>query len=138
LDYKRSRKKEKIIMAIRTESLGKQQVKPVVESQVSAADQAMGAAMIASGIGSLVLGIAIILAEVSPGFKTFVTWNSGVGPLSGKTGVSVIAFVFSWVVLHYALKGKSVSLTTSFIWTIALVVLGLLLTFPPVFMSFGG
>ena len=125
-------------MAIRTESLGKQQVKPVAESQVSAADQAMGASMVASGIGSLVLGIAIVLSEVSPGFKAFVTWNKGVGPLSGKTGLSVIAFVVAWIVLHYAFKGKPISLTTSFIWTIVLVVLGLLLSFPPVFMAFGG
>lgn len=125
-------------MAIRTESLGKQQVKPVTESQVNAADQAMGASMIASGIGSLVLGIAIVLAEVSPGFKTFATWNSGVGPLSGKTGLSMIAFAFSWVVLHYAFRNRSITLTTSFMWTIVLVVLGLLLSFPPVFMSLGG
>jgi hypothetical protein len=125
-------------MAMRTESLGKQQVKPVVESEVSVADQAMGASMIASGIGSLVLGIAIVLAEVSPALKAFLTWNKGVGPLSGKTGVSIIAFVLSWVVLHYAFRNKSISLTTSFIWTIVLVVLGLLLSFPPVFMSFGG
>lgn len=125
-------------MAMRMESLGKQQVKPVAVSEVSVADQAMGASMIASGIGSLVLGIAIVLAEVSPAIKAFLTWSKGVGPLSGKTGLSVIAFVLSWVVLHYAFRNKSISLTTSFIWTVVLVVLGLLLTFPPVFMSFGG
>lgn len=106
------------------------------ETHISVADRAMGASMIASGIGSLVLGIAIVLSEVSTDFKTFVTWNSGVGPLSGKTGLSIIAFVVSWVALHYAFQRRAVTLTTSFVITLVLVVLGLLLTFPPVFMSF--
>ncbi|MBZ0281711.1 MAG: hypothetical protein K8L97_13315 [Anaerolineae bacterium] len=126
-------------MATKTADFEKgQQVKSEVEAEISAADRALGASMIASGIGSLVLGITIILSEVSADFKTFLTWHSGAGPLSGKTGLSVIAFVVSWVLLHYAFQRKAISLTTSFIVTVVLVVLGLLLTFPPVFLSFGG
>jgi hypothetical protein len=104
----------------------------------TAADRAMSAAMIASGIGSLILGIAIVLSEVNASIKSFLTWNSGVGPLSGKTGVSVIAFVVSWVILHYAFQRRAISLTSAFIITVVLVVVGILLTFPPVFLSFGG
>jgi hypothetical protein len=58
--------------------------------------------------------------------------------LSGKTGLSIIAFIISWVALHYAFQRRAVSLTTAFLITLVLLVLGLLLTFPPVFMSFGG
>lgn len=125
-------------MATQTADLERGQSKSEAVVEVSAADRAMGASMIASGIGSLVLGIAIVLAEVNVDIKTFLTWNTGVGPLSGKTGVSIIAFVISWVVLHYAFQRRAISLTTSFVVTLVLVVLGLLLTFPPVFMSFGG
>ncbi|MBN8621292.1 MAG: hypothetical protein J0L63_20430 [Anaerolineae bacterium] len=125
-------------MATKTVDLERGQSKSEAVVEVSAADRAMGASMIASGIGSLVLGIAIVLAEVNADIKTFLTWNTGVGPLSGKTGVSIIAFVISWVILHYAFQRKAISLTTSFVVTLVLVVLGLLLTFPPVFMSFGG
>ncbi|MBL8116537.1 MAG: hypothetical protein JNJ78_03335 [Anaerolineae bacterium] len=125
-------------MATKTVDLERGQSKSEAVVEVSAADRAMGASMIASGIGSLVLGIAIVLAEVNADIKTFLTWNTGVGALSGKTGVSIIAFVISWVVLHYAFQRKAISLTTSFVVTLVLVVLGLLLTFPPVFMSFGG
>jgi len=125
-------------MATQTADLEKGQLKSETGTEISAADRAMGASMIASGIGSLVLGIAIVLAEVNADIKTFLTWNSGVGPLSGKTGVAVIAFIVSWAVLHYAFQRRAISLTTSFIVTLVLVVLGLLLTFPPVFMSFGG
>ena len=125
-------------MATQTTNLEKGEIKSETAVEVSAADRAMGASMIGSGIGALVLGIAIVLAEVNTGIKTFLTWNSGVGPLSGKTGVSVIAFIVSWVILHYAFQRKAISLMTSFIITVVLLVLGLLLTFPPVFTSFGG
>jgi hypothetical protein len=130
--------KENIIMATKTADLERGQIKSEAEAEIGAADRAMGASMIGSGIGSLVLGIAIVLSEVNADIKTFLTWSSGVGPLSGKTGVAVIAFVVSWVVLHYAFQRKAVSLTTSFIITLVLVALGILLTFPPVFLSFGG
>ncbi|MBW4437799.1 MAG: hypothetical protein KME04_11730 [Pleurocapsa minor GSE-CHR-MK-17-07R] len=125
-------------MATHTADLDLVQSKAEEAAQVSAADRAMGAAMIASGIGSLVLGLAIILSEVSAGIKTFLTWNSGVGSLSGKTGVSIIAFVVGWAVLHFVFKSRPISLMTSFIITVVLVALGLLLTFPPVFLMFGG
>jgi hypothetical protein len=124
-------------MATQIAGLRREQTKSTATTEISVADRAVGASMIASGIGSLVLGIAIVLAEVSPDIKSFLTWNKGVGPLIGKTGVSVIAFVLSWVVLHYVFQRKATNLTTSFIITVVLLVLGLLLTFPPVFMSFG-
>jgi hypothetical protein len=129
--------KENIIMTTQSADLQKGQIKSEAAVEVSAADRAMGASMIASGIGSLVLGIAIVLAEVNVDIKTFLTWNNGVGPLSGKTGVAVIAFIVSWAALHYAFQRKAINLTTSFFVTLVLVVLGLLLTFPPVFMAFG-
>lgn len=125
-------------MAMQTADLEREQIKSKTAVEISAADRAMGASMIASGIGSFVLGIAIVLSEVNVDIKTFLTWNSGVGPLSGKTGVAVIAFLVSWAVLHYAFQRRAISLTTSFIITLVLVVLGILLTFPPVFLSFAG
>lgn len=122
----------------RTASVESAQTKSMVRAEVSAADRAMGAAMIASGIGSLVLGIMIVLAEVSVDIKENLIWRDGVGPLSGKTGIAVIAFVVSWVLLHYIFQYKAISLTASFIVTAVLLVLGLLLTFPPIFISLAG
>ena len=125
-------------MATQAGKLNRAQVPTRVMAEISAADRAVSASMIASGIGSLVLGIAIVLAEVNAGIKTFLTWNSGVGPLSGKTGVAVLAFLASWGVLHYVFQRNPLTLMRSFVVTIVLLVLGLLLTFPPVFLAFGG
>jgi hypothetical protein len=43
------------------------------------------AAILAAGIGALVLGILTTWAEASEGFKEDLQWNDKVGPLSGKT-----------------------------------------------------
>ncbi len=106
----------------------------------SALDRAVGAAFIASGVGALVLGIVIALTEMPSmaSFKSALAWNGGVGPLSGKTGLSVIAFVLSWVGLHFFFKNRPIALTKSFTISIVLIVLGLLLSFPPVFEIFAG
>jgi hypothetical protein len=96
----------------------------------------MGASMIASGIGAVVLGILVVLAEANAQIKSALAWSSAVGPLSGKTSLMVLAFLVSWAVLHYIFQRRAVTLTTSFIWTISLLALGLVLTFPPVYTLF--
>jgi len=112
--------------------------RPVEEVEVSAVDRAVGAAFIASGIGATVLGIMIVLTEMpsGAGLKTALTFVQSVGPLSGKTGVAVIAFALSWVLLHYVFKKRAVTLTVSFVITVVLVALGVLLSYPPVFDLF--
>lgn len=112
----------------------------VQEVGSSVLDRAVGAAFIASGVGAFVLGLVIALTEMpsQAAFKTSLAWNSGVGPLSGKTGLAVIAFVISWVGLHFFFKNRPIPLTRSFAIAIVLLVLGLLLSFPPVFELFAG
>jgi hypothetical protein len=108
------------------------------DTQVTVLDREVGAAFIASGIGSFVLGILIVLTEMpsGAGLKSALAFVGPVGPLSGKTTVAVIAFVASWAILHFVFKNRAVKLTTSFIITVVLLALGLLLSFPPVFELF--
>jgi hypothetical protein len=65
-----------------------------VEKVSAKAQVAVGvasAAFVSSGIGCLVIGLMVTGAEMSAGLKTALTWSNPVGPLSGKTGVGVIA-----------------------------------------------
>lgn len=108
------------------------------------------AAFIAAGIASLVMGIGVVLNEASASIKSaigidfsaFLAFDknfglgSGVGALSGKVGLAVIAFVVSWVLLHLWLRGKEVNFRTGFIVALVLVALGFALTFPPIFLIF--
>lgn len=108
------------------------------------------AAFLAAGIASLVIGIGVLLNEASAtikgaigiDFNAFLQFDknfgfgSGVGPLSGKVGLAIIAFVVSWVVLHLWLRGKEVNFRTGFTIALVLVGLGFALTFPPIFKLF--
>ena len=113
-----------------------QSAPPVREYGSVDVESAVSAAMIASGIGSVTLGLMVIGSELSSGLKDFLTWTDGVGPLSGKTGVAVIAFVVSWFLLHAYVGNRPMTLRNGFSLAIVLVGLGLLMTFPPIFLLF--
>ena len=97
------------------------------------------AAIVAAGIGSLVMGLMVSLAEFSAGAKSFLDFaknyglGSGVGPLSGKVIVTILAYVISWAILYFMWRGKEISVSKAFLATIVLVGLGFALTFPPIF-----
>ncbi|MBI3160634.1 MAG: hypothetical protein HYZ26_13635 [Chloroflexi bacterium] len=94
------------------------------------------AAMIGSGIGALVMGLMTTGAELSAALKTFLTWTAPVGPLSGKTGMAIIAWLIAWALLNTFWKGKDVSIDKAFRVTLALIAVGVLFTFPPFFEAF--
>lgn len=99
---------------------------------------AASAAFVASSLGCFFIGLFTTLAEISPAIKTALTWSVPVGPLSGKTILGVILWVISWLVLHNLWKDKESDFGKSLTITLILVVLGLLLTFPPVFQLAAG
>ncbi|HSK52551.1 MAG TPA: hypothetical protein VLA44_07320 [Clostridia bacterium] len=108
------------------------------------------AAFLAAGVASFVLGLMVVLAELSDwliatiGFDAadFLRFDdnfglgSGVGPLSGKVTIATIAFAVSWIVLHLRLRGREVNFRRGFIASLVLVGLGFAMTFPPFFLLF--
>ena len=94
------------------------------------------AAVLAAGIGSFVLGLFTTLAAASEGIKNLLNWYGPAGPLAGKSGLAVIAWLVSWVILHTRWKDKEVNFDRIFVITLILIGLGLLLTFPPIFEAF--
>lgn len=103
----------------------------------------VAAAFVAAGIGSFVLGIFTLLNELSSDISDFLKFDvnfglgSGVGPLSGKVTMAVIAFIVSWAILFYLWRGKEVDFRRALTASLILVALGFLLTFPPIFRAFG-
>lgn len=96
-------------------------------------EQAVGAAFVASGIGSFVLGIMVVLNDAYTNISNSLKFVKEVGPLSGKTTYSVAAFFLSWAILHFWFRSRPVKLMTAFTIAMVLIVLGILLTFPPIF-----
>ena len=110
----------------------------MVETRVATGEAA--AAFLAGGIGCFVLGVLVTLTTMPAlvGLKNALTWSNPVGALSGKTGVSVIAFVLAWGIAHVTMKDKDVNLKTYVIVAGVLTALGFVLTFPPFFELFAG
>lgn len=96
------------------------------------------AAMISAGIGSLFLGLMTTGAVLSADLKNALNLYNPAGPLSGKTTVAFAAWLISWAILGWIWKDKDSDLRRAFTTTLVLIVLGLILTFPPVFEAFEG
>jgi hypothetical protein len=96
----------------------------------------IAAVLIAAGIGALVLGILVVWAEASVGFRESLAYNDRVGPLSGKTIWATVAFVVSWVVLTLVLRRRRVDLVKATAVSVILLGLGYLGTFSPFFRIF--
>ena len=96
----------------------------------------VAAAMIATGVGPLVLAILVIWAEASVSFKDSLAYDDEVGPLAGKTIWGVVAYLVSWLVLGLVLRRRDVSLKTAGIVTAVLLGLALVGTFSPFFELF--
>jgi len=94
------------------------------------------AAMISAGIGGLTIGILTTGAVLSEALKNALVLYTPAGPLSGKTTFGIAAWLLSWLILNALWKNKDLNLRSAFTWTLVLLGLGLLLTFPPIFEAF--
>ncbi|MEX2556154.1 MAG: hypothetical protein WEB06_11025 [Actinomycetota bacterium] len=94
------------------------------------------AALVAAAFGSFVLGLFTTLAEVSEPLKNWLNWSNPVGPLSGKTGLALAAWVGAWLALGVAWRRSEVDLPKALIASAALIGLGVLGTFPSFFEQF--
>ncbi len=96
------------------------------------------AAFLSGGIGVFVIGLMTTLSEVIPGFASMLNWWSPAGPLVGKTLVGILAWLISWAILHAIWKDQETNFGKIYMFSLILVGLGFLLTFPPIFTMFAG
>lgn len=94
------------------------------------------ATFIAGGVGAAALGLIIPLSEAIPAFKTFLTFDKGVGPLAGKTILPMVIFLAVWAVLGFLWRGKESNMRTAITVGIVGLVIGLLGSFPPIYDLF--
>lgn len=96
----------------------------------------VAAALLAGGIGAAALGIITTLSEASASIASALNWYNPVGPLSGKTTLSVVIYFVSWIILHNLYRGKDVNFKTISTIAFILLAIGLIGTFPPFFEIF--
>ena len=96
----------------------------------------IAAAILASGIGALALGILTTLAEANESVKELLNLYDPVGPLSGKTVGAVIIWLVAWSILHLMYRTKDVESRKELASSLVLIGLGVLVTFPIFFQAF--
>jgi len=96
----------------------------------------VAAALLATGIGSLVLAILVVAAEASESFAESLMYSDRVGALSGKTIWAVVAYLGSWLGLAAVLRNRTVDLQRVAVVAGILVALALIGTFSPFFQLF--
>ena len=89
------------------------------------------AALVAAGAGAFVMGILYTAATAAPAFGRLLTWYPPAGALSGMSAVTVLAWSLVWVVLHRSWSSRSLPSHRTLLIAFGLLLLGALLTFPP-------
>lgn len=90
------------------------------------------AALLAAGIGCLMVAIFAILADKVASIKSLMNFYRPTGPLSGVTTCAILLWLISWAILHRRWSGRMVALGGITTWALILLGLSLLLTFPPI------
>ena len=95
------------------------------------------AAILASGIGCLALGLFTTLVQALAPAREALNFYGPTGPMSGKTILATAVWLVAWAMLHFLWRSDQVDFGKIFVVTLVLIALGLLGTFPLFFRSFG-
>jgi hypothetical protein len=89
------------------------------------------AAMLSAGVGAFALALLAIAGDKSAAIARSLVFYKPTGPLSGVTTVAILIWLFTWAVLDWRWRNRTVA--AGRIHAVALILLGLslVLTFPP-------
>ena len=89
------------------------------------------AAILAAGIGCAALGVFTLLSDAFDGMKSFMTFYTPTGSLSGVTTSAIVTWLAAWFLLAKKWNGREVALTKVNVTAFVLLTVGFALTFPP-------
>jgi hypothetical protein len=90
------------------------------------------AAMLAAAIGCFVLAVVAFAGDKSIFIKHSLNFYKPTGPLSGVTTVAIVVWLLVWGLLEWRWGGRAVAMSRINRVSLTLLVLSILLTFPPI------
>jgi hypothetical protein len=90
------------------------------------------AAILAAAIGSFALAVLAVAADKLPDAKAVLTFYKPTGALSGVTTTAILIWLLIWGVLDARWRWKTVALGRLNLAAFILLLMGFLLTFPPI------
>jgi hypothetical protein len=94
------------------------------------------AALIAGGIGAVVMGLLTILADSAHAISKALNWYNPTGALSGKSTLTVVIWVVVWFITDKIWKDRNFDMGRITAISVVLLLLGIFFTFPPFFSLF--
>jgi hypothetical protein len=89
------------------------------------------AALLAAGIGSLMVSVFAIAGDKSASIKSFFTFSKATGALSGVTTSAILVWLVVWAILHVLWGKRAIAIGPVAASALILLVLAVLLSFPP-------
>ena len=107
-------------------------VAPSQSTAPAATNGAAMAAVLGAGIGSAAMAAFVLLNEA--GLFAAPALYGPAGGVTGRTTFATIVWLLAWGVLHARWRFREVASGPVFTWTVVLVVLAIVATFPPVWV----
>jgi hypothetical protein len=92
----------------------------------------VAAAVLSCGLGCFILGVLAVAADGSKHLAAALNFYNPTGSLSGVTTVAIALWLITWFALAARWKTKTLAFGRVTAVAFVFLVLGLLLTFPPV------
>jgi hypothetical protein len=89
-------------------------------------------AIVATAIGIFVLAVIAFAGDKSAPIKNSLNFYKPTGPLSGVTTVAILVWILTWGLLEWRWGKRALAMSRINIISLTLLVLSVLLTFPPV------
>ena len=84
------------------------------------------------GIGSFAVALFALLGDKIAAFKNLMIFYKPTGPLSGVTTCAIAAWLVAWLFLHRRWSRRMVAMARVRTAALILLILAVLLTFPPI------
>ncbi|MEO6817743.1 MAG: hypothetical protein ABI177_13685 [Edaphobacter sp.] len=91
-----------------------------------------GAAILSAGIGCFAIGVLAVIGDGSKSMAGLFTFYRPTGPLSGVSTLGIVVWLAVWLVLARRWRTKVVAIGRVNLAAFVFLVIGLLLTFPPI------
>ena len=91
----------------------------------------IAAAILSAAIACFTLGLTTIASDKNKAINKFMNFYPPSGALTGETTIAILVWLAAWIILARVWRNTSRALTPINITSFTLLVLGLLLTFPP-------
>jgi hypothetical protein len=89
------------------------------------------AAILSAGIGAFALAVLAIAADKSASVKSLLVFYKPTGALSGVTTAAILLWLFTWGMMEWRWRNRTVAVGRTNAIALILLGLSLLLTFPP-------